>query len=186
MSEQARELQPLPLPPLVAQANAAHARCMALDEDVRDVILDKVNAIRECGLILASIKTGRKHGEWLGLFDPENETRFAFGARTAQTYMRFAEALPREVTSLPDGIRSITAFMRATGALPPADPNDGEARNTNPFSALMDGVKAIRHTFTGWGDVKTWPQNRREQAREQLRPLVEFYEELSALEAREV
>jgi len=175
-------------PSSISAINDAHAKCLALDGDIRASLLAKINAIRSVGLMLASEKEaclnpqeGKPKRNWKAQFADlaeEGQVHFTFTYQTGQNYINFAETLPEEVTSLPDGIASLTSFMRRTGALPKAKGKQQKASSGNEFAPLLRGVQAITIACKAWGDVQSWDTQRREQAKEQLRPLVELYDKL--------
>ena len=164
---------------LAETINQSHADCMACDEDIRTVVLHKVNKARECGLYLIEAKASAGHGQWARWV----AGNLRFGDDTALAYMRFARANPEEIRELKHGVGSLTDAMYARGAL--AEPHRvGQQQRIT--STWLDRWSSGAQTLYGLynaarekiGDVTTWPAAEREAMKAQIEPLVRVYEQL--------
>jgi hypothetical protein len=164
---------------LAASINTAHAECMACDDDIRTVVLKKINKARECGIFLMEAKAQCGHGKWLKWV----ADNLRFGEGMALAYMRFATANPQPVEDLDDGIRCLKDAMIASGALSAPSGHGQQQRSAHTWLdriALAAGAVArlVNEHREKSGDVATWTAEERAAAKAQLDPLVKVWEAL--------
>lgn len=162
---------------LIETINKGHAECLACDDSVKDVVLNKVKIAREVGERLQQVKADLPHGRWLSWI----RDNLTFSQDTARLYIRFFEANREPVTDLDKGIDSLKDAMIACGAL--SSPTHGKQTATNlswvdKFILKLGSVRESFKTRTERVPLEKWTPKERENAKNYLQPLVVIYEQL--------
>lgn len=172
---------------LVSQINSAHEATFIAVEGMREKLISAVNSARECGIFLVKLKEETRHGEWEALFrtaQGKENTKpvLFFDSETARIYMRLSKALPNQVTELADGIRTLTDVLLATGALAPRHREEKQLASglgvVGQFAAAFGRAWQIIGKAKDALPVESWPKQRRDALKEQLRPAHELYQQL--------
>lgn len=131
----------------------------------------------ECGKMLIKAKAIIGHGSWLNWLADNTKV----SADTSQRWMRLAKTA--RLRNLTEECNSLADAYRACGILPyPTKANNGtgthevdiyEAFNSN-FSRLTGRAKELISDF----DLSGLPIETKEKIREELKPIVEFYQGL--------
>jgi len=98
---------------LATTINEMHSECMTVDNQLTMIVLQKINLVRECGIMLIEAKAQATHGQWL----PWIKDNLTMSEDTAQLYMRFAKANAEPVRYLADGIKTVKDAMVAVGLM---------------------------------------------------------------------
>jgi hypothetical protein len=154
-----------------AQINALHRMGQELDTEFGRLILDKLNATRECGQLCATAKEDLSAGEWNRLTKDLD-----FDKAALQAYMTFARRHPEPFTELKECIRGIEAALQTTGLL--AFPEGHGLQTLHPPNLFSWMAKQVT-TFTSElkkridsDPVATWSPETAEQFVVQLEPLL--------------
>jgi len=167
---------------LATTINEMHSECMTVDNQLTMIVLQKINLVRECGVMLIEAKAQATHGQWL----PWIKENLTMSEDTAQLYMRFAKANAEPVRHLADGIKTVKDAMVACGSLVPAS---GHGQQTASTKTTLDRWTAqamsLRELYRGEvekvGDVTTWSEKQIHAMREAIEPIAMIYEALRTL-----
>ena len=167
---------------LATTINEMHSECMTVDNQLTLIVLQKINLVRECGVMLIEAKAQATHGQWL----PWIKENLTMSEDTAQLYMRFAKANPEPVRYLADGIKTVKDAMVACGTLSPAV---GHGQQTASTKTTLDKWTAqamsLRELYRGEvekvGDVTTWSEKQIDAMRSAIEPIAMIYEALRTL-----
>jgi len=167
---------------LATTINSMHSECLTIDNQLEMIVLQKINLVRECGIMLIEAKAQATHGQWL----PWIKDNLTMSEDTAQLYMRFAKANPEPVRYLADGIKTVKDAMVACGTLSPAV---GHGQQTASTKTTLDRWTAqamsLRELYRGEvekvGDVTTWSEKQIDAMREAIEPIAMIYEALRTL-----
>jgi hypothetical protein len=170
---------------LIEEINKRHTSAVKLTEGLSAHILDTVNELRQCGLLLIEFKEKTKHGEWQSLFATAKgksctDSTFGFDHSTATRYMKLARAHPEEITDLPQGIASVRDAMIAVGALPAPSGHKSQEAHLEPnvfqvlmrYTAQLQGLVPEDHSED---TVRAWAPEEKAQLKSQLEPIVRLY-----------
>lgn len=165
---------------LARTINGIHSECMTIDNQLEMIVLQKINLVRECGIMLIEAKAQASHGQWL----PWIKDNLTMSEDTAQLYMRFAKANPEPVRYLADGIKTVKDAMVACGTLSPAV---GHGQQTASTKTTLDRWTAqamsIRELWRGEvekvGELSTWSVEKVDAMKAALQPLHDIYIELN-------
>ena len=165
---------------LATTINEMHSECMTVDNQLTLIVLQKINLVRECGVMLIEAKAQATHGQWL----PWIKENLTMSEDTAQLYMRFAKANPEPVRYLADGIKTVKDAMVACGTLSPAV---GHGQQTASTKTTLDRWTAqamsLRELFRGEvekvGELSTWSVEKVDAMKAVLEPLHNIYIELN-------
>ena len=160
--------------------NSLHSECMIMDNQLEYIVLQKINKVRECGVMLIEAKSQVAHGQWLGWI----KVNLTMSSRTAQLYMLFANANTQPVTHLADGIKTVKDAMVACGSLVPAV---GHGQQTASTKTTLDRWTAqamsLREIYRGEvekvGELSTWSVEKVDAMKAALQPLHDIYMELN-------
>jgi len=159
--------------------NRLHAECTGVDVRLEELLLLKINKAREVGIMLMEAKSQIPHGAFIGWVDKN----IRFSRDQAALFMRFAKANVSPVIHLAEGIASLKDAMIACGALSvPAGHGEQQRSALTFLDRISIGAQKVIEMIMAkkekQGDVTTWPEDEREAAKAQLKPLVEFYQKL--------
>ena len=162
--------------------NSLHSECMIMDNQLEYIVLQKINKVRECGVMLIEAKSQVAHGQWLGWI----KVNLTMSSRTAQLYMLFANANTQPVTHLADGIKTVKDAMVACGSLVPAV---GHGQQTASTKTMLDKWVAqsmslrelYRSEVEKVGDETSWSEKQIDAMREAIEPIAMIYEALRTL-----
>ena len=160
--------------------NSLHSECMIMDNQLEYIVLQKINKVRECGVMLIEAKSQVAHGQWLGWI----KVNLTMSEDTAQLYMRFARANAEPVRYLADGIKTVKDAMVACGSLVPAS---GHGQQTASTKTTLDRWTAqsmsLREIYRGEvekvGDLSTWSVEKVDAMKAALQPLYDIYIEMN-------
>ena len=160
--------------------NSLHSECMIMDNQLEYIVLQKINKVRECGVMLTEAKAQVAHGQWIGWI----KVNLTMSEDTAQLYMRFAKANAEPVRYLADGIKTVKDAMVACGSLVPAS---GHGQQTASTKTTLDRWTAqamsIRELWRGEvekvGELSTWSVEKVDAMKAALQPLHDIYIELN-------
>ena len=160
--------------------NSLHSECMIMDNQLEYIVLQKINKVRECGVMLIEAKSQVAHGQWIGWI----KVNLTMSEDTAQLYMRFAKANTEPVRHLSDGIKTVKDAMVACGSLVPAS---GHGQQTASTKTTLDRWTAqamsLREIYRGEvekvGDLSTWSVEKVDAMTAALQPLHDIYMELN-------
>lgn len=181
---------------IVSKINECHQEFLAIGQRNVEGIVEQINKAREIGIYLQGFKeelkkTRDENGNrilWEKQFSStrgKSETNFTFGFdyRTGHNYIRVAKILPEPITSLPEGVRVLSDVFRMSNALPEPEGRGAEtAHEPEFFSKTVKHLSGFLATVSKWREgepLEKWSAKRREDLRDQIRPVVEFYEALS-------
>ena len=167
---------------LATTINSIHSECMTIDNQLEMIVLQKINKVRECGVMLIEAKSQVAHGQWIGWV----KVNLTMSEKTAQLYMRFANANSQPVKHLADGIKTVRDAMVACGSLTPAL---GHGQQTASTKTTLDRWTAqamsLRELYRGEvekvGDVTTWSEKQIHAMREAIEPIAMIYDALKTL-----
>ena len=165
---------------LATTINGIHSECLTIDNQLEMIVLQKINLVRECGIMLIEAKAQATHGQWL----PWIKDNLTMSEDTAQLYMRFAKANPEPVRYLADGIKTVKDAMVACGTLSPAV---GHGQQTASTKTMLDRWTAqsmsLREIYRGEvekvGELSTWSVEKVDAMKAALQPLHDIYIELN-------
>jgi len=165
---------------LATTINEMHSECMTVDNQLTMIVLQKINLVRECGIMLIEAKAQSTHGQWL----PWIKENLTMSEDTAQLYMRFAKANTEPVRHLADGIKTVKDAMVACGSLVPAS---GHGQQTASTKTTLDRWTAqamsLRELYRGEvekvGELSTWSVEKVDAMKAVLEPLHDIYMELN-------
>ena len=160
--------------------NSLHSECMIMDNQLEYIVLQKINKVRECGVMLIEAKSQVAHGQWIGWI----KVNLTMSEDTAQLYMRFAKANTEPVRHLSDGIKTVKDAMVACGSLVPAV---GHGQQTASTKTTLDRWTAqsmsLREIYRGEvekvGELSTWSVEKVDAMKAALEPLHDIYMELN-------
>jgi len=165
---------------LATTINTLHSECMNIDDKLELIVLQKINKVRECGVMLIEAKSQVAHGQWIGWV----KVNLTMSEKTAQLYMRFANANSQPVDHLADGIKTVRDAMVACGSLAPAL---GHGQQTASTKTTLDKWTAqamsLRELYRGEvekvGELSTWSVEKVDAMKAVLEPLHDIYMELN-------
>jgi len=165
---------------LATTINEMHSECMTVDNQLTMIVLQKINLVRECGIMLIEAKAQATHGQWL----PWIKENLTMSEDTAQLYMRFAKANTEPVRYLADGIKTVKDAMVACGSIVPAS---GHGQQTASTKTTLDRWTAqamsLRELYRGEvekvGELSTWSVEKVDAMKAVLEPLHDIYMELN-------
>lgn len=165
---------------LATTINTLHSECLNIDDKLEMIVLQKINKVRECGVMLTEAKAQVAHGQWIGWI----KVNLTMSEDTAQLYMRFARANAEPVRYLADGIKTVKDAMVACGSLVPAS---GHGQQTASTKTTLDKWTAqamsLREIYRGEvekvGDLSTWSVEKVDAMKSALQPLHDIYMELN-------
>ncbi len=161
--------------------NGAHNRAIAAARKTEASMLDMVNEMLGCGLLLIERKKSVRHGEWCLMFAShdgiKNDTRvvFHFDARTGQRYMKLGANHPALFASWAEA----QPFLRDAGiianALPEPEREPQSSRTKSPIDVILD---LVGHVNSQWkkarlDSLESISDEGKLQIRDQLEPLRE-------------
>jgi hypothetical protein len=182
--------------PAAALINERHAQFVALGKRNADGVVEQINLAREIGIYLKGerdlLKKARDEDgnrvRWQSQFataegKSNTDVRFNFDYMTGHRYIRVADLLPDQITSLPEGVRVLSDVFRMSAELPAPERGNGEkSHDPGYFGKAVKHVTGLLGIFGKWREVEPieqWPEKRKEDMRAQLKPAVELYNALS-------
>lgn len=149
-----------------------------IDQLCEEVVRGAVNAITlafEQGDDLTEAKELCKHGDWELWLD----SNFHKGQDTARRYMKMAE-LPKDARRALFLIcKSMTCAYKMLGILPPELEKQIENGGSIPISPVIQRLTWIAEwTGRNLDEIAGWEQQRRDELKIKLKPIVELYEKL--------
>lgn len=167
---------------LATTINTLHSECMNIDDKLELIVLQKINKVRECGVMLTEAKAQVAHGQWIGWI----KVNLTMSEDTAQLYMRFARANAEPVRYLADGIKTVKDAMVACGSLVPASGHGPQTASTRTMldkwtAQAMSLRELYRAEVEKVGDVTTWSDQQIDAMRDAIEPIAAIYDALSTL-----
>lgn len=159
---------------LASQINRAHIACCEADGPVREALIAKANAARECGLYLIEAKEQVGHGKWMEWAN----SNLGFSLEIAHRYMRFARAYPQPIESLPEGVGSVKAALIASGALEAPSRDGQQTRHELGFNATLTSLMMGFRRNVLARPLEQWAEEEKQTAIQELKPFAEWYEQL--------
>jgi hypothetical protein len=141
------------------------------------IVLAKLAAARECGLLLLEAKDA------LGYANFENLKKEILDEEIVRAYVNFARKNPSPVTNIRDGLRTVEAVCRATGLLE-MHPSHGEQilRCPHFFSdagSLLHRFIAVYQKFITTQPLRRWTVDDAEQLAEVLKPIIKIHNQIA-------
>lgn len=184
--------RPRLLKDFISKINAEQAGFLLAAKTAGNSLLAGANHRREIGVLLATLKEatdseGAKlvpHGKWESMFAGDRTGKcnsgvaFEFSSETARRYIAFAARHPEPITSLSEIVRDGGQMLIDAGELdaPSREPNSQQthADQDRWLTAILNAKEQIA-ALTEKAPVTEWPTSRRQQMKENLRPLAELY-----------
>jgi len=165
---------------LATTINTLHSECLNIDDKLEMIVLQKINKVRECGVMLSEAKAQVAHGQWIGWI----KVNLTMSEDTAQLYMRFAKANTEPVRYLAEGIKTVKDAMVACGSLVPAV---GHGQQVASTKTMLDRWTAqamsLRELYRGEvekvGELSTWSVEKVDALKAVLEPLHDIYMDLN-------
>jgi len=96
-----------------SELGALHAKGQELDRQLSQIILAKVNCVRETGQLLAAAKADLSHTEFRKL-----QQNLPFDEAAVRSYQGFARKHPEPIRELKSAIHAVRTALEITGSLP--------------------------------------------------------------------
>jgi hypothetical protein len=165
---------------LATTINTLHSECLNIDDKLEVIVLQKINKVRECGVMLSEAKAQVAHGQWIGWI----KVNLTMSEDTAQLYMRFARANAEPVRYLADGIKTVKDAMVACGSLVPASGHGQQVASTRTtldrwVAQSMSLRELYRAEVEKVGELSTWSVEKVDAMKAALQPLHDIYIDLN-------
>ena len=165
---------------LATTINTLHSECLNIDDKLEMIVLQKINKVRECGVMLSEAKAQVAHGQWIGWI----KVNLTMSEDTAQLYMRFARANAEPVRYLADGIKTVKDAMVACGSLVPASGHGQQTASTKTtldkwVAQSMSLRELYRAEVEKVGELSTWSVEKVDAMKSALQPLHDIYIDLN-------
>ena len=165
---------------LATTINTLHSECMNIDDKLEMIVLQKINKVRECGVMLTEAKAQVAHGQWIGWI----KVNLTMSEDTAQLYMRFSRANAEPVRYLADGIKTVKDAMVACGSLVPASGHGQQTASTKTtldrwVAQSMSLRELYRSEVEKVGELSTWSVEKVDAMKAALQPLHDIYIEFN-------
>jgi hypothetical protein len=142
-----------------------HRQCCALDDELREIFLKKLNATRAVGELLGTAK--HQMGE--ARFD-EFKKSLPIDSAALRQYIRFARQHPSPFDDFREGIKATRDACTITGLLPaPQGGACGQLQELSFFSDWSRRVQQLALLFAKYSNQKPLPDWRTDEADQFLR-----------------
>jgi hypothetical protein len=156
-----------------------HELGIALDQQLRETLLRKLECTRETGILLAEAQDQFKGERW---------TQFAselpIDGSAVKAYLRFARRHPDPVTEIATAMRCATQAAMLTGLLPWPNGHGPETLHTpNFFSRVTNTLQDIAAEWRKFVDRKplsNWSDETKQQFLSSLKPVIQIAREVAS------
>jgi len=153
-----------------------HHEGIALDQQLRDTLLRKLECTRETGILLDEAQDQIRGDAWR-----EFTGSLPFDSKAMSEYLKFARKHSEPVTEVAQAMRCAFDAALTTGLLPFADGHGPQKLHApNFFSKLTVAVQQIAagwRRFANRYPVDQWRDEQKEQFCESLRPILAMHRE---------
>lgn len=157
---------------LATEIKAARAEALSLADQTKATASNAIKAAIRCGQLLITAKEQVPYGGWMMWV----EEHCGCGTTEASKYMRLANFANDK--NLEDHASLRQAYI-AAGILPDPQQIQQQSRDGDVAKrGFISYVQSLRGWWAKQPPVTEWRQEQREQVKEHLRPLVEFYNAL--------
>ena len=172
---------------LIDQTNAAFTDFRASGNVAMEGVIEWVNKGRAFGLHLHGVKDRFRQWEQLtlpaigGTTGGDDGPRLIFSEAQGKMAMRLADKLPEPAQTPLEAIGAMKECAVLQEVLPLPDGHGPQQRHTHDAtSTIITRAMEIQAAFNRdvRDQIRTWDENRRQNLRDNLRPLVEIYEML--------
>jgi hypothetical protein len=175
-------------PSIVTQIATAYKRFELAGTATAESIVEYVNAGREVGIYLATLKSHEPHYQQLMLL-PESDSDhldLPFDVLRAKMFERLPKRLEAPATSITDALSSVKDALMIQNVLPFPEERGGhgaqQLHEHDPVSAIIRHVMEAQAIYNK--DVRDqmseWTDERKQHLRDQLKPIVDIYDALAA------
>ena len=161
-----------------SKIEANQSKSIELDEEIKRIVLEKLNLTRAQGLIIEDARTA---------LDPDRfaEVTADLDSDAVRAYVSFAKKHREEITDFTIGIRSaFESALRTSGALPTGDGHGAQVSHDPPgflvwsASFVMDW-KVRFAKYLSARPLDSWDVNQAEQFLYSLRPILKVHKQIS-------
>jgi len=157
-----------------------HLEGIALDQQLRETLLRKLECTREVGILLEEAHEQLRGDSW-----HEFETSLPFDSKSLKAYVRFSRAhADGPIVDIGKAMRAAHQAALATGLLQFPNGHGPEKLHTpNFFSRVTSTLQDIASEWRKYVDRKPlsiWPDDLKEQFCSSLRPGLQIYREVAS------
>ncbi len=170
---------------LIEEANAAHERFLGSASTAADRLIEMVNAGREVGIRILSIRDNNRNWEQLtlGMLHDPGQQSLTFDKQHAKAFLRMADRMPEPATTMADAVVAIKDAFMLQGTLPfPDGHGQQQLHEHDPAGYITLCVMKIQATFNKElrDTIPTMDPVRRRNLAEQIKPAWAIYNALVA------
>jgi len=164
---------------LLDEITAKHQQGIALDQQLREILLRKLEVTRECGILLDESQHEFKGERWKEFAD-----KLPFDSNALRMYIKFARKHPEPVNDISQAMRCAAQAALTTGLLQfPNGQRPEKIHEPNFFSRVTIAIQSLAVEWKKYSNrhpLKTWPDETKTQFLETLKPIALIYHEVAS------
>jgi hypothetical protein len=150
-----------------------HQRDVEADARLREAILSKIEATRQCGTVIAAAHADLRNRDFA------EATNF-LSTESVKAYLKFAKSNPAPISDLENALRAVHAAMQTSGALESPDGHGAQvSHDPPPFPAwsarMVMQFKVGFQKYLAARPLKNWRADEAEQFAFSLRPILKIH-----------
>jgi hypothetical protein len=151
-----------------------HRRGIELDQELKRVLLEKIETTRSCGVALEAAEADLSKEQWKQLV-----IDLQIAPEAIKSYLKFASGNPKPVTDFAEAMHVARKAALATGLLPFSDGHGPQqTHKPNWFSSTTNSIQTIAADWKKYLNrhpLSEWAPEQKEQALAMFRPILKIH-----------